>query len=86
MRTRSLGWRRYPTRSRRHPASSCQSSPTAALDPVSAQRVVAGFGARMEGRTTIVITHRIELAAQADRIVVLDGARIVESGTAAVAR
>ena len=34
----------------------------------------------MRGRTTIVITHRLELARRADRVVVLDGARIVEQG------
>jgi ATP-binding cassette subfamily B protein len=34
----------------------------------------------MRGCTTIVITHRLDLARKADRIVVLDGARIVEHG------
>jgi ABC-type multidrug transport system fused ATPase/permease subunit len=32
----------------------------------------------MRGRTTIVITHRRELASRAGRVVVLDGARIAE--------
>ena len=36
----------------------------------------------MRGRTTIVISHRRDLARRADRVVVLDGARIVEQGTA----
>jgi ATP-binding cassette subfamily B protein len=35
----------------------------------------------MRGRTTIVITHRLDLARSADRIVVLDGAQIVEHGS-----
>jgi len=35
----------------------------------------------MRGRTTILISHRLELARQADRVVVLEGAGIVESGT-----
>jgi ATP-binding cassette subfamily B protein len=35
----------------------------------------------MKGRTTILISHRLDLATQADRIIVLDGARIVEAGT-----
>ena len=35
----------------------------------------------MRGRTTILITHRRDLAMRADRVVVLDGAAIVESGT-----
>ncbi|OKI02727.1 ABC transporter [Streptomyces sp. CB02923] len=33
------------------------------------------------GRTQLVIVHRLETAARADRIVVMDGGRIVESGT-----
>jgi ABC-type multidrug transport system fused ATPase/permease subunit len=37
----------------------------------------------MRGRTTIVITHRLDLARRADRIVVLEGARIVEHGASA---
>ena len=36
----------------------------------------------MRGRTTIIITHRLELARRADRVVVLEGGRIVEQGTA----
>jgi ABC-type multidrug transport system fused ATPase/permease subunit len=43
--------------------------------------VIAGYEAVMKGRTTILITHRLELACQADRIIVLDGAAIAESGT-----
>ena len=35
----------------------------------------------MRGRSTIVITHRLDLARKADRIIVLDGARIVEHGS-----
>ena len=34
----------------------------------------------MRGRTTIVITHRRDLARSADRVVVLDGAGVVQSG------
>ena len=55
--------------------------PTAALDPVSERQVVAGYEALMKGRTTIVISHRRELARQADRIVVLEGARIADEGS-----
>jgi ATP-binding cassette subfamily B protein len=63
------------------PAVLVLDEPTASLDPVSERQVVAGYEAIMRGRTTILISHRLELASQADRVVVLDGAKIVESGT-----
>jgi ATP-binding cassette subfamily B protein len=54
---------------------------TSALDPVTEAQVVAGYEAVMRGRTTIVITHRLELARLADRIVVLENGMAVEEGT-----
>ena len=54
---------------------------TAALDPVTEQRVVGGYEALMRARTTVVITHRLELARRADRVVALDGARVAETGS-----
>src|ERR1035438_10775358 len=63
------------------PAVLVLDEPTAALDPVSERQVVAGYGAIMKGRTTILISHRLELASQADRVVVLDGAKIAETGS-----
>ncbi len=53
---------------------------TAALDPVTEGRVVGGYEALMRARTTVVITHRLELARRADRVVALDGARVAEVG------
>ncbi len=53
---------------------------TASLDPVSEQQVIAGYEAIMQGRTTILISHRLDMARQADRVIVLDDARIVEQG------
>jgi ATP-binding cassette, subfamily B, bacterial len=43
--------------------------PTAALDPATERRLVDGYETAMRGRTTIVITHRLEVAARADRVV-----------------
>jgi ATP-binding cassette, subfamily B, bacterial len=68
------------------PAVLVLDEPTAALDPVSEGQVVAGYEAVMKGRTTILISHRLELASQADRVIVLDGAKIVESGPPTVLR
>jgi len=55
--------------------------PTAALDPVSERHVAEGYQQVMRGRTTILISHRRDLATSADRVVVLEGARVAETGT-----
>jgi len=54
---------------------------TGSLDPATEAEVVMGYEALMRGRTTIVITHRLELARRAERVVVLDRGRILEEGT-----
>lgn len=38
------------------------------------------MGVVSEGRTTLLIAHRLQSAARADRIVVLDGGQVVEIG------
>jgi len=55
---------------------------TGALDPATEAQVAAGYEAVMEHRTTIIITHRLELARRADRVIVLENGRVVEEGTA----
>jgi ATP-binding cassette subfamily B protein len=65
------------------PAVLVLDEPTSSLDPVSESQVIAGYRAVMTGRTTILISHRRDLAAQADRVIVLDRARIVEAGAPA---
>lgn len=62
------------------PAVLVLDEPTASLDPVSERQVIDGYEAIMRERTTILISHRFELACQADRVLVLDGARIAEIG------
>ncbi|MBK5222813.1 MAG: ABC transporter ATP-binding protein [Acidimicrobiia bacterium] len=53
---------------------------TANLDLGTEARVVRAMGVVSEGRTTLLIAHRLQSAARADRIVVLDGGQIVEVG------
>jgi subfamily B ATP-binding cassette protein MsbA len=54
---------------------------TSALDTESERHVQAALEALVRGRTTIVIAHRLSTVEGADRIVVLESGRIVESGT-----
>jgi ATP-binding cassette subfamily B protein len=54
--------------------------PSAALDPTAEREVIAGFRQIMRGRTVIVISHRLDVIRAADTVVVIDGARVVESG------
>jgi ATP-binding cassette, subfamily B, bacterial len=56
--------------------------PTAALDPASESLLVAGLERAAPGPTVILITHRLELARWADRVLVLEDGRVVESGRA----
>ena len=53
---------------------------TASLDNESERRVQQELGILMRGRTTLVIAHRLSTVEGADRIIVLEQGRIVESG------
>jgi ATP-binding cassette subfamily B protein len=54
---------------------------TSALDAESERLVQDALEHLMQGRTTIVIAHRLATVRKADRIVVMDQGRIVEQGT-----
>jgi ATP-binding cassette subfamily B protein len=53
---------------------------TANLDPETEARVEEALGTVLEGRTAIVIAHRLRSAEQADRVVMMDQGRIVATG------
>ena len=54
---------------------------TSALDATSEKLVQTALEHLMQGRTTLVIAHRLATVLKADRILVMDGGRIVEEGT-----
>jgi ABC-type multidrug transport system fused ATPase/permease subunit len=62
--------------------------PTSGLDAASERAVLDALdlvfgsvlGSAADGRTVVSVSHRLRLAARADRVVVLDGGRVVEQG------
>ncbi|MDZ4369935.1 MAG: ABC transporter transmembrane domain-containing protein [Phenylobacterium sp.] len=54
---------------------------TSALDAENEHLVQRALDEAMKGRTTLVIAHRLATVLKADRIVVMDGGRVVEEGT-----
>ena len=59
---------------------------TSSVDATKEHEIRAALATVMHGRTTLVIAHRPATVALADRVAVLDGGRIVESGNARGAR
>lgn len=55
--------------------------PAAALDPIAEMKQFQAIREKIEGRTAILISHRVGFARLADRIFVLDQGRLAESGT-----
>jgi ATP-binding cassette subfamily B protein len=54
---------------------------TSNLDLSTEAKVNRAMGVVSSGRTTILIAHRLQTARRADRILVLDGGRVVETGS-----
>ena len=64
-----------------HPRVLVLDEATSNLDLQSETRIEAALDVLLEGRTALLIAHRLSTAMKADRIVVIDGGRVVETGT-----
>ncbi|MFT7518503.1 MAG: ABC transporter fused permease/ATP-binding protein [Kiritimatiellia bacterium] len=65
----------------KNPAILVLDEATSALDAESEHLVQEALDRLMEGRTTLVIAHRLSTVRGADRVVVLDGGRVAEEGS-----
>ena len=65
------------------PAVLILDEPSSALDPVAERQIIEGIRRVMRGRTTILISHRLDLVRSADAAIVLDEARVVQRGAPA---
>lgn len=63
-----------------HPDVVLLDEATATLDPATEQAVLNAAGQATAGRTSIIVAHRLLTAERADRVIVIDGGRIIESG------
>jgi ATP-binding cassette subfamily B protein len=54
---------------------------TSSVDPTKEHEIRAALGEVMRGRTTLIIAHRAATIALADRVVLVDGGRVVAEGT-----
>lgn len=55
--------------------------PSAALDAEAEDRIFSEFASMSQGKTGIMISHRISSARLSNKVIVLDGGKITESGT-----
>jgi ABC-type multidrug transport system fused ATPase/permease subunit len=67
----------------RNPPILLLDEPTTGLDALSEANLMGGLRELMRGRTTIIVTHAMSLAATADRVIVVDSGRIVQDGAPA---
>jgi len=55
--------------------------PTASLDPIAESRLYESFSSVLRKRGSILISHRLASAKLADRIIVIEGGEVIESGS-----
>ncbi|NLG84504.1 MAG: ABC transporter ATP-binding protein, partial [Firmicutes bacterium] len=55
--------------------------PTAALDALAEERLYREFDGLVAGKTAVYISHRLASTRFCDRVVMLEGGRVVETGT-----
>lgn len=65
----------------RNPKILILDEPTSALDIATEKTITASLEQLMEGRTTFIIAHRLSTVRRANKIMVFDKGKIVESGT-----
>lgn len=63
------------------PAILLLDDPVSAIDPETEHEIVSAMNAASAGRTTLTVANRISTLRGADRVVVIDGGRIVQDGT-----
>ena len=83
-RSLSSGQRQLIALARAHlvdPAILLLDEATSNLDLQTEAKVQAAMGVAAQGRTTILIAHRLQTARLADRIVVVDDGRVIEDGS-----
>jgi ATP-binding cassette subfamily B protein len=54
---------------------------TSAIDVTVEQRIHAALRERMRGRTTLIVAHRLSTISLADRVVLMEGGRVIADGT-----
>lgn len=55
--------------------------PTSSVDSISEERIFENLRKNSKNKTSFIISHRFATVKKADRILVLDKGRVVESGT-----
>ena len=55
--------------------------PTAAIDPIFERAVTDNLMRKIDGKTTVIITHRLDITRYVDRIYVMENGAVIETGT-----